>query len=254
MTEDASGRHMLKAGDWAGWRVSPSDQQAGVPQPPVQKPFDPAAPTVALIPPGSLTVGRMPLVEVLRRRRSRRKYTQDPLTLEELSFLLWSTQGIDKVIQNGKATLRPAPSAGARHPFETYLLVNRVTGVAPGLYRYLPLDHRLVLLSAEAGLAERVHAASYDQYVLQSAVTFIWTTLPYRTEWRYGSLSHKMIAVDAGHVCQNLYLAAEAIGAGTCAIGAYDQAGIDAVLGAVAGVDGSDEFTIYMAPVGRLPG
>jgi len=254
MTTTGSGRDMLKAGDWASWRVSPTDQKAGVPQPPVQKSFDAVARTIDLVPAASLTVGRMPLLDVLRRRRSRRKYASQPLTLEELSFLLWSTQGVDKVIQDGRVTLRPAPSAGARHPFETYLLVNRVSGVAPGLYRYLPLDHQLVFLSADAGLAERIHAATYDQYVLSSAVTFIWTALPYRTEWRYASLSHKMIAIDVGHVCQNLYLAAEAIGAGTCAIGAYDQAGMDSVLGAYAGVDGSDEFTIYLAPVGKLPG
>ena len=126
-----------------------------------------------------------------------------------------------------------------------------MTGVAPGLYRYLPLDHKLCLLSTEPDLAARVHAASRDQFVLDSAATFIWTALPYRSEWRYAVLAHKMIAVDIGHVCENLYLAAESIGAGTCAIGAYDQARIDAVLG-VDGVDGVDEFTIYMAPVGKL--
>ncbi len=190
----------------------------------------------------------MPLLDVLRRRRSRRKYTAEPLSLEELSFLLWSTQGIEELTQGGKVSLRPAPSAGARHPFETYLLVNNVTGVPVGLYRYLPLDHKLCLLAAGPDLARRVHAASRDQFVLGSAATFIWTALPYRSEWRYASLAHKMIAVDIGHVCENLYLAAESIGAGTCAVGVYDQELIDAALG----VDGVDELTIYMAPVGKI--
>jgi len=76
---------------------------------------------------------------------------------------------------------------------------------------------------------------------------FIWTTIPYRMEWRYSVVSHKIIALDAGHVCQNLYLACESIGCGTCAIGAYDQEKMDRFLG----VDGEEEFAIYAAPVGR---
>ena len=245
---NTSGRDMLKSGDWAAWRAGPTDQKAGVPHPPLQKPCDPAAATVDLIPAEQLTVGQMPLLEVLRRRRSRRKYSSEPLALEELSFLLWSTQGIDRVILGGKASLRPAPSGGARHPFETYLLANNVSSVPAGLYRYLPLHHRLCLLSTAPDLAQRIHAAANEQYVLGSGATFIWTAVPYRSEWRYASLAHKMIAIDIGHVCQNLYLAAEAIGAGTCALGEYDQARIDAALG----VDGVDEFTIYMAPVGKV--
>jgi SagB-type dehydrogenase family enzyme len=83
-----------------------------------------------------------------------------------------------------------------------------------------------------------------------SAVTFVWTAIPYRTAWRYSILSPKIIAQDSGHVCQNLYLACEAIGAGTCAIGAYDQAKMDAALN----LDGEREFTIYVAPVGKIRG
>jgi SagB-type dehydrogenase family enzyme len=79
-------------------------------------------------------------------------------------------------------------------------------------------------------------------------VTCIWTTIPYRMEWRYGAAAHKVIALDAGHVCQNLYLACEAIGAGTCAVAAYHQELMDQFLR----VDGTDEFTIYIAPVGKV--
>ncbi len=140
------------------------------------------------------------------------------------------------------------PSGGARHPFETYLFANRVEGLEPGLYRYLPLEHKLYLVDRRAGLVDEVNGATYGQYVPDSAVVFIWTVLPYRTEWRYTFLAPKIIAQDSGHLCQNLYLASEAIGAGTCAIGAYDQVKMDAVLG----VDGEDEFTIYVAPVGKI--
>ena len=101
----------------------------------------------------------------------------------------------------------------------------------------------------DPALPSSVSEASRGQvFVGQGAVVFIWTTIPYRAEWRFSLVAHKMIAIDVGHVCQNLYLAAESIGAGCCAIAAYDQEKMDALLG----VDGSDEFSIYAAPVGKV--
>ena len=241
-------RKVIKADLWEEWDNLEKDQENKIPQPPAQKPYPEDAVLIDLVPPEELTVGGMPLIEAIQRRRSRRQYSTDPLTLEELSFLLWATQGVSRNIRDGQTVLRTVPSGGARHPFETYLLINRVNGLIPGLYRYLSLEHKLCLLDADEGLNESVHEASNEQYVLGSAVVFIWTVIPYRSEWRYSLLAHKMVAQDSGHVCQNLYLACESIGAGTCALGAYNQAKIDAVLG----VDGEEEFTIYMAPVGRV--
>lgn len=253
-------RRFLKSDRWEEWRKLETDQKKGVPPPQPQKPFPEDAKLISLISPEKLTVGRMPLIEAIRSRRSRRAYTEQPFTLEELSFLLWATQGISKItphdvsedlykaLSRSRAVLRTVPSGGARHPFETYLLVNRVTGVEPGLYRYLPLENKLCLLSADPELTRKAHEANYEQYVENSAVTFIWTAVPYRTEWRYGILSPKLIAQDSGHMCQNLYLACEAIGAGTCAVGAYDQEKMDKVLG----VDGKEEFTVYVAPAGKV--
>jgi len=186
---------------------------------------------------------------VIDKRRSRRAYTSESLTLEELSFLLWTTQGVREIARGGVAAMRTVPSGGARHPFETYLAVERVEGLAPGLYRYQPLDHQLVKLSEEAELGRQVaRGCNYQAFVGRAAVTFIWTVIPYRSEWRYSFISHKVIAIDAGHLCQNLYLASEAIGAGTCAIAAYEQGTMDEILG----VDGKEEFTIYVAPVGKI--
>jgi SagB-type dehydrogenase family enzyme len=122
-----------------------------------------------------------------------------------------------------------------------------VDGLQPGLYRYLPLENKLCFLYSDVELAKRVHKACYDQYAKDSAVTFVWTAIPYRSEWRYGIVSSKIIAQDSGHMCQNLYLACEAIGAGMCAIGAYDQEKMDQVLR----VDGKEEFAIYVATVGK---
>jgi SagB-type dehydrogenase family enzyme len=123
-----------------------------------------------------------------------------------------------------------------------------VQGLPRGLYRYLPVEHKIYLVRGDEDLADKAHEATRGQFLRQSAVVFIWTAVPYRTEWRYTFLSPKMIAQDSGHLCQNLYLACESIGAGTCAIGAYDQDKIDPILG----VDGKDEFTVYVAPVGKV--
>jgi SagB-type dehydrogenase family enzyme len=243
------GRNFLKSDRWEEWGRSDTDQKRRVPFPPLEKPAPEGAPLFDLIAPEALTLGQMPLMEAFRHRRSRRKYTADPLTLEELSFLLWVTQGVTQILPNNKATTRTVPSGGARHPFATYLSLNRVAGFGPGLYRYLALEHKLCQLRLDSELAGKVGEACNKQpFVGDCAATFIWTVIPYRTEWRYTFLAHKIIALDAGHVCENLYLACEAIGAGTCGIGAYDQAKLDALLG----VDGRDEFAIYAAPVGKV--
>jgi SagB-type dehydrogenase family enzyme len=243
-------REFLKSDRWDEWRTLDTDQQRDVPRPPLQKPPPEGSELIGLVAPENLAVGTMPLLEAVRRRKSHRRYTEEPLTLEEVAFLLWASQGAREIVQREGQTyvMRTVPSAGARHPLETYLLANRVTDLEPGLYRYLPVDHKLCPVEARPDLVSGMHKACFEQYVEDSAVTVVWTAIPYRTEWRYAILSPKVIALDAGHVCQNLYLAATAIGAGVCAIGAYDQAAMDAVLG----VDGEDEFVIYMATLGKV--
>jgi len=242
-------RKFLKADRWNEWAELETDQKKKIPPPPPQKPCPKDATLIELIAPQDLTVGKMPLIEAINRRKSRRKFTQESLTREELSFLLWATQGVREVYGGGAGTRRTVPSGGSRHPFETYLLINRVNGLDPGLYRYLPLAHKLCFLWADAELVGKVNDACRGQvFVGEGAVVFIWTVIPYRAEWRYSLIAHKIIAMEAGHLCQNLYLASEAIGAGTCAIGAYNQDEMDTIVG----VDGRDEFVIYVAPVGKI--
>ena len=145
--------------------------------------------------------------------------------------------------------LRTVPSAGNRHALETYLAALRVSGLEPGLYRYLPLEHQLLHLFDEEQMPAKLTEATLGQaFVGRAAAVFIWTTIPYRMEWRYGLAAHKVIALDAGHVCQNLYLACEAIGAGTCTVAAYHQQLMDQLVQ----VDGQEEFVIYLAPVGKV--
>ena len=112
----------------------------------------------------------------------------------------------------------------------------------------MPFDAQLAQLDVDPDIGLRAAAACLGQaFVARAAVTFLWTAIPARMEWRYDLAAHKVIALDAGHVCQNLYLACESLGLGTCAIAAYDQEACDRLLG----VDGEEEFTLYIAPVGR---
>jgi len=228
-----------------------TDQQRNLPPPPLQKPCVDEAPRVALGAPDPSVVVHPDLHAVIARRRSRRWWTPAPLPLAELSYLLWATQGVERVFGRSYSTFRTVPSAGARHPLETYLAVNRVPGLEPGLYRYLPLSHELAAVRVPADLASALLAAGRGQsFVASAALVFIWTAVPYRAEWAYAFAAHKMILVDAGHVCQNLYLACEATGSGTCAVAAYDQPAADTLVGA----DGIDETVVYMAPVGKIKG
>ena len=227
-----------------------SDQHRGRAAPALQEPVDGQLPCIAL-PERKVWepfIQKTDVKDAIGNRRSRRQYGEDHLTLKELAFLLWATQGQRKP-GDLPPHFRTVPSAGARHSFETYLFINKVETLTPGLYRYLPLSHELVLLySADSQTKTKLsRAALGQQFVSKGAVVFIWTTVPYRMEWRYLEAAHRVILLDAGHVCQNLYLACEAIQAGTCAIAAYDQEAMDELIG----VDGEEQFTIYLAPVGK---
>ena len=226
-----------------------SDQSRGAPLPPLTESYDDSSVTVELTAPQAIQVPEVSLRQVIEQRRSVRRYTRDPLTLPELSFLLWCTQGVRETVQ-GHATFRNVPSAGARHALETYLLVNRVSGVDAGIYRYLPIEHRLLALSRRAGIANRITRACFDQsFVESSAVTFIWAAVPYRMSWRYGERGYRYLHLDAGHVCQNLYLAGESIGCGVCAIAAFSDDDINTLLD----LDGEQRFVIYLAALGKKP-
>lgn len=227
-----------------------SDQHRGVPAPPLEETVDENLARIGL-PDVSTCLEQLPattVAQAMANRASRRKFTSEYLEVEELSFLLWATQGQRNPAKKSPQ-LRTVPSAGARHSFETFLCVHRVETLPSGLYRYLPLSHELVLISSfnEQSKGRLARAVFGQRFVADSAVTFVWTTVPYRMEWRYLEAAHRVILMDVGHVCQNLYLACEAIQAGTCAIAAYDQEAMDELLQ----VDGEEQFTLYLAPVGK---
>jgi SagB-type dehydrogenase family enzyme len=230
--------------------VPESDEKKKVPPPLFQRPFPEDAFLIDLVPPDKITIGKAPFLNLVNNRKSRRKYTPDALTLEELSFLLWSTQGVKEVLKSGAGVKRTVPSSGAKSPFETYLVINRAEGLEPGLYRYISFSHQLLFIKRIEDAEEKMGKLAYDQkFVGKAPVIFYWTAIPYRTEWRYTILSHKFIAIDLGIVCQSLYMACEAINLGTVAIGYYEQNKLDTLFD----LDADEEFVVLLAPVGRYP-
>lgn len=230
-----------------------TDMMKRLPIPPIQKPCPAGADLIDL--PSREEIRELPtisLVDAIDGRKSRRIYSDEPISTAELAFLLWSTQGVKSLIRDGLVTLRTVPSGGGMHPFETYLVVHNVEGLEPGIYRYLAIEHQLLRVNGDAeALGERITTICNGQpYVGNGAVTFIWTARPYRTEYRYGQDSLKDILMSVGHICQNLYLACEGLGLGTCATGSYQQQALDEFIG----VDGNDEIALYVAPVGRIGG
>jgi SagB-type dehydrogenase family enzyme len=228
--------------------VSDSDEKKNLPFPLFQKEYNESEPLIDLISPNDFKIGQVPFLDVVNKRMSRRKYTDDSINLEELSFLLWCTQGVKRRFKNKARVLRTVPSAGAKGPFETYLIINRVKGVEPGLYRYISFKHKLLFIKKIEDAEKKIGQLTYDQkFVGKGAVFFCWVAIPYRTEWRYTILAHKFIAIDLGHLSQNLYLACEALNLGTVAIGYYEQNKLDALLE----LDGTDEFVVLISPVGK---
>ncbi|KPK86474.1 MAG: nitroreductase [Phycisphaerae bacterium SM23_33] len=229
--------------------MGPPDQSRGRAAPPLEMPLGPTEDIVQIPQPGKFAVAPLDLSLAIERRQSLREYRPEPLSLEELSYLLWCTQGVKQVL-GAQATRRTVPSAGARHAFETFLLINRVETLHPGLYRFLAIEHKLARLPAPADVADRaVEACLGQDFVATGAATFMWVADVYRMTWRYGQRGYRYLHLDAGHVCQNLYLAAEAVDCGACGIGAFDDHKVNALLG----LDGQKHFAIYLAAVGKKP-
>lgn len=227
--------------------MPPSDQQKGLAEPPLEMAWDAAGEVIDLPGRDEMEFDRIDLTRAIERRCSVREFSAAPLTVGELSYLLWCTQGVKQNIP-GQVTMRTVPSAGARHALETFLLVNRVQGLAAGLYRFLATAHKLLCVNRGSDVVRHVVRGCLDQaFVVESAVTFIWAADVYRMTWRYGQRGYRYLHLDAGHVCQNLYLAAEAIGCGACAVGAFD----DDEMNRLIGLDGQRQFVIYIAAVGK---
>ncbi|MPN01556.1 hypothetical protein SDC9_148765 [bioreactor metagenome] len=224
-----------------------SGKEQGKPQPCLELEYDKTLQLIDLPEPETFPEINLNLLEFIELRTSTRQFSGRPITLPELSYLLWCTQGVKGTIAD-KASFRTVPSAGACHAFETYLLINNVEDLEPGLYRFLAFEHKLLPVKLNKDITNEISDACLRQpSVKLSAVTFIWTAVTERMTWKYGERGYRYLHLDAGHVCQNLYLTGESIGCGTCAIAAFDDESLNNALG----IDGQSHFVIYCAVIGK---
>lgn len=187
-------------------------------------------------------------LDVINRRHSTRVYSSTPMSLLELSYILYTCQGIKGIRGKSYATLRTVPSGGARHGFELYFVCQNVEGLKPGTYHYLPMEHKIEFLNPLDKINHVLASSLCDQmWALKANVIFYFSYIPYRTEWRYSKFAHRIALVDLGHVGENIYLASTSIGLGTCGIGAC----VTSICDKMFELDGEKEFIIYAQPVGK---
>ena len=169
--------------------------------------------------------------EVLLERKSIRRFKEDPLSLKELSQLLWSAQGIDATTH----ATRTAPSAGATYPLELYVVVYNVKGLTTGIYHYNPKTHTLNLLSTQT-----------PRNLFNAPLFIIFTAVFRKTTKVYGEDGIKYVYIEVGHAAQNLHLQATALNLGTFVIGAFDKKKLQKLLNLPI-----NHEPIYIMPVGK---
>ena len=184
------------------------------------------------------------LVETLQYRRSCRRYADKPLSIKDLALLLWACQGISG--RAGNFLFRTAPSAGALYPVETYLSIQNVASLSPGLYHFQPTEFCLERLSDGCVGKEVAGAALGQNFMAKAGVVFIWSAILRRNFSKYGHRGLRYVMMDAGHICQNLLLAAEGLGLGACPVAAFYDDEFNSLLG----LDGQEESVVYLAAAG----
>lgn len=226
----------------------PSDQQKKIPRPELTKP--PMTEQAIALPMDfeQLAIDS-DFLHIINSRKSHRVYTEEPMSLLELSYLLWCAQGVKSVRGKATAAFRTVPSGGARHPFECYLLIRKVDGLECGLYHYLPFKHQIEYLGCPDDPQQFLsQSVLFQDWACKANVIFYFSCVFYRAEWRYGVFAHAPLLIDSGHITQNLYLAATSIGHGGCAIAAVNTDVINQQLC----LDGEEESAFYAMAVGTV--
>lgn len=187
---------------------------------------------------------KSPLENLVANRRSKRQFDSIAITKEQLSYLLWATQGITQT--RGTANLRAVASAGNCHCFNTYIVPNMVEGLSKGLYLFDPVKNSLGLIKSVNLSDELVKACLNQKMTAECAVCFIWTAVTPRMTGRYGLRGYRYMFIDAGHVGAHLQLACEDLGLGSCNIAAYMDDGLAQFLG----LESENEIPVYVGVVG----
>ena len=200
-------------------------------------------PTGAIKLPEPRLKGALSVEEALLQRRSIREYKDEPLTLTEVSQLLWAAQGV-----TDSRGYRTAPSAGALYPLELYVVVGRVEGLSTGVYRYVPDGHHLLLVASGDRRAELAAAALGQSSVRDAPIDLVVSAVPERTTKQYGYRGIQYVHMEVGHVGQNVHLQAVSLGLGTVMIGAFTDERVKQVMALP-----KEEVPLYIMPVGKLP-
>lgn len=181
------------------------------------------------------------LETALLKRRSVREYTDEPLTLAEVSQLLWAAQGITDA-----RGLRTAPSAGALYPLELYLVVGNVKNLPSGIYKYNIEKHQLSRVARGDKRPDLYSVALFQSPVYDAPAVIVIAAVYERTKAKYGERAVRYVHMEAGHAAQNVYLQAETLGLGTVCIGAFEDQEVKEVLKIK-----EEEQPLYLMPVGR---
>jgi len=219
-----------------------------VPEPPHELPVREGQTVIKLPSPKKFKVPDMPIRSAIENWEPVGFFSRSSMTLKELSYLLWCTQGFKKVVAE-TIELRNVPSSGSRYPLETYFVASDVEGLETGLYRYLPRSHRIVAERLDSGIILEMSTASMNfRAVTRAAVTFLWVGIPYRSVWAMGNRGYRSVLIEAGHVCQNLILASANLGLDVYPIDLFHDEGIINL----ANLDPETQWPVYLAAVGNV--
>lgn len=189
------------------------------------------------------------LADALMHRRSRRDYSGKPISLVQLSTLLayaCGTTGFVPAYHYNRLPLRTFPSHGGLQSSEIYLCVQSVQNVPVGICHYNALDHALEMIN-QGDYREQLRTVAFDERFFETAsVVFLIAGYYERLKWKYGERSYRFICIDSGLVCQNIYLVAEALGLGACAVSGFAQDGVEELFG----IDGKNEIAMLLVSVG----
>jgi len=185
----------------------------------------------------------IPLEEALLKRRSKRSYSDKPLSLADVSQLVFAAGGITS--EQGRRT---APSAGFQRSMEIYLVVNNVEGLDQGIYHYAVAKHSLEELKSGNFSSDIISAGDEQALLGDAAVTFVITSVFGRITQKYGERGFRYAYMEAGHVSQNIYLQSVSLGLGSVCAGGF----IDEKINKLIGIDGIEEAAIYLHAVGAL--
>lgn len=192
--------------------------------------------------------GSVSIEETLNSRRSRRSFVNEGVTIENLSQILWAAYGVTRPVATPalRGGLRTAPSAGARYPLEIYAIIGNIPNIEPGVYKYDPQNHKLLLVFPGDIRKELTAAALNQKMVSEAPFSVFYSAIYSRITDRYGERGReRYVCMDLGHSAQNVYLQAEALSLGTCAIGAFNDDLVRTLLQLP-----DNETPLYIMPIG----